>query len=63
MPTVQAAPRPGVTVAVDVRPGRQRGVTSGNPSLEGNPVWYKLGDASYVWSSTRDIVNHGEEPR
>ncbi|KOG39354.1 hypothetical protein [Streptomyces decoyicus] len=32
-------------------------------SIEGNPVWYKLGDASYVWSSTRDIVNDGEEPR
>ncbi|MEV5125186.1 hypothetical protein AB0K49_20730 [Streptomyces decoyicus] len=32
-------------------------------SIEGNPVWYKLGDASYAWSSTRDIVNHGEEPR
>ncbi|MGW7021371.1 hypothetical protein OG754_13515 [Streptomyces decoyicus] len=32
-------------------------------SIEGNPVWYKLGDASYVWSSARDIVNDGEEPR
>ncbi|MFC9237110.1 hypothetical protein ACFTZK_11720 [Streptomyces decoyicus] len=32
-------------------------------NIEGNPVWYKLGDASYAWSSTRDIVNDGEEPR
>lgn len=31
--------------------------------IEGNPVWYKLGDASYAWSSARDIVNDGEEPR
>ncbi|GES30608.1 hypothetical protein AB0G60_21635 [Streptomyces angustmyceticus] len=31
--------------------------------IEGNPVWYKLSDASYVWSSRRDIVRDGEEPR
>ncbi|MFE6740591.1 hypothetical protein [Streptomyces tubercidicus] len=31
--------------------------------VEGNPVWYKLSDASYVWSSTRHIVNDGAEPR
>ncbi|MFE1175626.1 hypothetical protein [Streptomyces sp. NPDC058773] len=32
-------------------------------SVEGNPVWFRLSDASYVWSSTRDIVNDGEDPR
>ncbi|MFG2831166.1 hypothetical protein ACGFWI_27435 [Streptomyces sp. NPDC048434] len=32
-------------------------------NIEGNPVWYKLGDASYAWSSARDIVNDGEDPR
>ncbi|GAA5614378.1 hypothetical protein CP981_26520 [Streptomyces platensis] len=31
--------------------------------IEDNPVWYKLSDASYVWSSTRHIVNDGEDPR
>ncbi|MGW3010204.1 hypothetical protein ACWC9R_15410 [Streptomyces sp. NPDC001219] len=31
--------------------------------VEGNPVWYKLSDASYVWSSKRDIVNDGDAPR
>ncbi|WP_328384629.1 hypothetical protein OHS81_11035 [Streptomyces sp. NBC_00400] len=31
--------------------------------IEGNPVWYKLSDASYAWSSRRDIVSDGEAPR
>ncbi|MGW1374301.1 SH3 domain-containing protein [Streptomyces sp. NPDC002446] len=31
--------------------------------VEGNPVWYKLSDSSYAWSSERHIVHDGEEPR
>ncbi|MFI6769662.1 SH3 domain-containing protein [Streptomyces sp. NPDC050355] len=31
--------------------------------VKGNPVWYKLGDHSYAWSSERDIVHDGDEPR
>lgn len=31
--------------------------------VKGNPVWYKLSDSSYAWSSERDIVHDGEEPR
>lgn len=30
--------------------------------IEGNRVWYKLSDSSYVWSSQRHIVRVGEEP-
>ncbi|WP_107288228.1 hypothetical protein [Streptomyces sp. NBRC 110611] len=31
--------------------------------VEGNPVWYKLSDASYAWSSERHIVQDGKRPR
>ncbi|MFI0903634.1 hypothetical protein ACH4TE_08790 [Streptomyces sioyaensis] len=31
--------------------------------IEGNPVWYKLDDASYAWSSVRHIVHDGADPR
>ncbi|MFI9259902.1 hypothetical protein ACIGT4_19710 [Streptomyces sioyaensis] len=31
--------------------------------VEGNPVWYRLSDASYAWSSARHIVHDGEDPR
>ncbi|MEU9120357.1 hypothetical protein AB0C96_10930 [Streptomyces sp. NPDC048506] len=31
--------------------------------VQGNPVWYKLSDATYAWSSERDIVSNGERPR
>ncbi|GGN47908.1 hypothetical protein GCM10012285_34270 [Streptomyces kronopolitis] len=30
--------------------------------VEGNRVWYKLSDSSYVWSSERHIVRVGTEP-
>ncbi|BDM72256.1 hypothetical protein HEK616_57430 [Streptomyces nigrescens] len=31
--------------------------------VKGNPVWYKLSDASYAWSSERGIVSEGADPR
>lgn len=45
----------GTVVGITCRVNGQR--------VEGNPVWFRLSDASYVWSSTRDIVNDGEDPR
>ncbi|MFD8547670.1 hypothetical protein [Streptomyces sp. NPDC059649] len=35
---------------------------NGQP-VKGNPVWYRLSDASYAWSSERGIVSEGAEPR
>lgn len=45
----------GTVVGIACRMNGQR--------VEGNPVWYKLSDASYAWSSVRDIVNDGADPR
>ncbi|MEU5212528.1 SH3 domain-containing protein [Streptomyces sp. NPDC020742] len=30
--------------------------------LKGNPVWYKLTDSSYAWSSADGIAHDGAEP-
>ncbi|MFE0375858.1 hypothetical protein ACFW1M_09755 [Streptomyces inhibens] len=45
----------GAVVGITCRLNGQR--------VRGNPVWYKLSDASYAWSSVRDIVNDGEDPQ
>lgn len=47
--------RYGTVVRITCRMNAQR--------VEGNPVWYKLSDSSYAWSSVRDIVNDGADPR
>ncbi|GAB7031036.1 hypothetical protein AB0G35_34980 [Streptomyces sp. NPDC021749] len=49
------AKRYGSTVGIVCRVNGQR--------VKGNPVWYKLSDASYAWSSERGIVSEGVEAR
>ncbi|MFG3118592.1 hypothetical protein ACGF4C_30005 [Streptomyces sp. NPDC048197] len=49
------AKRYGTVVGIACRVNGQR--------VKGNPVWYRLSDASYAWSSERGIVSEGAAPR